>query len=211
MEANHQHHRRNQRLNPNYEQLLANDNVIHAMGGTFLIRKSKLLDIVLRLPPLFLMDQVWKKEKKLFYVILHTNRKVKFLSKNSILTKLCNFLGKSKLSTTKKCKSPRFSRVFHPNFFWQFFSWNQSCQQLKSQKLQYFHEFWPKTIRQFFSGNESWIFGQKMKISNSVLIWFFIALILCLFAMVAQRKLLSLDDFVGIICLRIFCQQEINF
>ena len=94
--------------------------------------------------------------------------KIKFLSKNSILTKLCNFLGKSKLSTTKKCKSPTFSRVFHPNFFWQFFSWNQSCQQLKSPKPQHFHEFSPKTIRQFFSGNQSWIFGQKMKISNSV-------------------------------------------
>ena len=66
MEAHQQHHRRNQRLNPNYEQLLANDNVIHAMGGTFLIRKSKLLDIVLRLPPLFLMDQVWNKKGKLY-------------------------------------------------------------------------------------------------------------------------------------------------
>ena len=42
----------------------------------------------------------------------HTIRKVKFLSKNSILTKLYNFLGKSKLSTTKTCKSPTFSRVF---------------------------------------------------------------------------------------------------
>ena len=47
----------------------------------------------------------------------HTIRKVKFLSKNSILTKLYNFLGKSKLSTTKKCKSSTFSRVFHLNFF----------------------------------------------------------------------------------------------
>lgn len=56
----HQHHRRNQRLNPNYEALvnLANNNVIHAMGGQFLIRQSKLLDIILRLPPLFIMDQV---------------------------------------------------------------------------------------------------------------------------------------------------------
>ena len=43
--------------------------------------------------------------------------KSQFLSKNSILTKLYNFLGKSKLSTTKKCKSSTFSRDFHPNFF----------------------------------------------------------------------------------------------
>ena len=61
-------------------------------------------------------------------------------------------------------KPPTFSRVFRPIFFWQFFSWNQSCQQLKSRKPQHFHEFFtPKK-----SGNQSWIFGQKMKISNSV-------------------------------------------
>ena len=46
----------------------------------------------------------------------HTIRKVKFLSKNSILTKLYNFLRKSQLSTTKKCKATTFSRVFHPKF-----------------------------------------------------------------------------------------------
>ena len=52
----------------------------------------------------------------------HTIRKVKFLSKNSILTKpqhfhpifLDNFLVKSKLSTAKKSKITTFSRVFHP-------------------------------------------------------------------------------------------------
>ena len=47
-------------------------------------------------------------------------------------------------------KTPTFSRVFHPNFFWQFFSWNQSCQQLKSPKPQHFHEFFtPKKIDNF--------------------------------------------------------------
>ena len=55
----------------------------------------------------------WKKN----HGFLHTIRKVKFLSKKSILTKLYNFLGKSKLSTTKKGKSPTFSRVFLPKFF----------------------------------------------------------------------------------------------
>ena len=30
---------------------------------------------------------------------------------------------------------------FSPNFFWQFFSWNQSCQELKIPKPQHFHEF----------------------------------------------------------------------
>ena len=53
---------------------------------------------------------------KCFQVWLHTIRKLKFLSKNSIMTKLYNFLGKSKLSTTKTCKSPTFSQVFHPFF-----------------------------------------------------------------------------------------------
>ena len=57
-----------------------------------------------------------------------------------------------------------FTSFFHPNFFWQFFSWNQSCQQLKSAKPQHFHEFSPKTIRQFFSGIQS-----RMTISNSVI------------------------------------------
>ena len=57
----------------------------------------------------------------------HTIRKVKFLPKNSILTKLQHFfmgfsaknfltifLVKSKLSTAKKSKTAAFSRVFHP-------------------------------------------------------------------------------------------------
>ena len=45
-------------------------------------------------------------------------------------------------------KTPTFSQVFHPNFFWQFFSWNQSCQQLKSPKSQHFHEFFTPKNRQ---------------------------------------------------------------
>ena len=52
----------------------------------------------------------WKKSTA-FYTLYE---KSNFLSKNSILTKLYNFLGKSKLSTTKKFKSPTLSRVFHP-------------------------------------------------------------------------------------------------
>ena len=78
---------------------------------------------------------------------LHTIRKVKFLSKKSIMTKQ-NF---TIFSGNQSCQQFRtFSRVFQPKFFWQFFSWNQSCQQLKSPKPQHFHEFSPKTIRQFF-------------------------------------------------------------
>ena len=58
---------------------------------------------------------------------------------------------------------------FSPNFFLQFFSWNQSCQQLRSPKPQQFHEFFHPKKSTIFSRNQSWIFGQKMKISNSVL------------------------------------------
>ena len=46
-------------------------------------------------------------------------------------------------------KTPTFSRVFHPKVFWQFFSWNQSCQQLKSPKAQHFHEFFTQKIDNF--------------------------------------------------------------
>ena len=49
------------------------------------------------------------------------------------------FLVKSKLSTAKKSKTKTFSRVLHPK------------------------------ISTIFFENQSWIFGQKMKISNSVI------------------------------------------
>ena len=80
----------------------------------------------------------------------HTIRKVNFCPKiqfwqkpnifTSFSTKflLTIFLVKSKLSTAKKSKTTTFSRVFHPK----------------------------KSI--IFSGNQTSIFGQKMKISNSV-------------------------------------------
>ena len=65
------------------------------------------------------------------------------LDKNSILT-----------------KPQHFARVFHPKFFRHFFSWNQSCQQLKSPKPQHFHDFFTQKKSTIFSGNQSWIFGQ---------------------------------------------------
>ena len=51
---------------------------------------------------------IWRKSK-----FTNTIRKVKYLSKNSILT---IFLGKSKLSSTKKSKPAAFSRVFTQKF-----------------------------------------------------------------------------------------------
>ena len=64
--------------------------------------------------------------------LTHTILKVKFLSKNSILT-----------------KPQHFHEFFTQIFFWQFFSWNQSCQQLKSPKPQHFREFFTLKNRQF--------------------------------------------------------------
>ena len=64
---------------------------------------------------------------------LHTIRKVNFLSKNSILTNL-----------------QHFHELSHNFFFFKCFSWNQSCQPLKSPKPQHFHEFFIPKNRSFF-------------------------------------------------------------
>jgi len=58
-------------------------------------------------------------------------------------------------------KTPTFSRVFHPKFFWQFFSWNQSCQELKSPKPQHFHEFFTHKKIHNFLGKSKLIFWTK--------------------------------------------------
>ena len=71
----------------------------------------------------------WTKQRNVFS---HTIRKVKFLSKNLFLTKL-----------------QHFHEFFTQNFFGPFFSWNQSCQQLKSPKPQHFREFFTQKNRQF--------------------------------------------------------------
>ena len=72
----------------------------------------------------FIQCRKGRVENPVFFPLSHTIRKVKFLSKNSILT------------------TPQlFHEFFHPNLFWQFFSWNQSCQELKWPKPQHFHEF----------------------------------------------------------------------
>ena len=75
------------------------------------------------------------------------------------------FLLKSKLQTSKFITN--FSLQF---FFWQLFSWNQSCQQLKSPKLQHFHEFFPvKNSIIFFVKSKL----QKSKIFTNFSLQFF--------------------------------------
>ena len=52
-------------------------------------------------------------------------------------------------------KTPTLSRVFELIFFWQFFSWNQSCQQLKCPKPQRFHEFFTQKKIDNFLGKSN--------------------------------------------------------
>ena len=62
-----------------------------------------------------------------------------------------------------------FSWVFHPNFFLTIFLVESKLSTAKKSKTTtYSRVFHPKKST-IFSGNQSWIFGQKMKISNSVL------------------------------------------
>ena len=83
------------------------------------------------------------------------------------------FLVKSKLSTAKKSKTTTFSRVFHPNFFWQFFSWNQSCQQLKIPKPKHFHEFFTPKNQQFSREIKVEFLDKKWRFRT---VWFHIVL-----------------------------------
>ena len=86
------------------------------------------------------IDQPWSSINTKYYHLWkchnlwNTITKIEFLSKNSILTK------------------PQHFHEFFPQIFWQFFSWNQSCQQLKRPNPQHFHEFFTpkKKNRHFF-------------------------------------------------------------
>ena len=92
----------------------------------------------------------------LIFFLNHTIRRVKLLSKNS------TYFYKKKTT---------FSRVFHPKFFWQIFSLKLKSKlsiAKKSKTTTFSRVFLPKKKSTTFSGNQSWIFGQKMKISNSV-------------------------------------------
>ena len=78
------------------------------------------------------------------------------------------FLVKSKLSTAK---TTTFSRVFHPKFFLTTFLVKSKLYTAKKSKTTTFSRVFHPEKSTTFSGNQSWIFGQKMKISNSVLRW----------------------------------------
>ena len=73
------------------------------------------------------------------------------------MTKLYNFLGKSKLSTAKRCKSPTFSRVFHPIFFLIIFLVKSKLSTAKKSKTTPFSRVFHPQKTTIFSGNQSWI------------------------------------------------------
>ena len=67
--------------------------------------------------------------------------------------------------------------IFSPKFFWQFFSWNQSCHQLKSPKPQHFHEFFTQKNRQISREIKKWsyfgYFYQRAIFLKESLLYFF--------------------------------------
>ena len=65
-------------------------------------------------------------------------------------------------------KTPTFSRVFHPIFFLTISLVKSKLSTAKKSKTKHFHDFFTAKKSTIFSRNQSWIFGQKMKISNSV-------------------------------------------
>ena len=85
-----------------------------------------------------------KKENENFrwtvvYLLIHSSLVVAHYSKSQIFVQKFNFY-----------KSPNIFTSFSPNFFWQFFSWNQRCQQLKKPKTTTFSRvFHPKKFDNF--------------------------------------------------------------
>ena len=70
----------------------------------------------------------------LLNIPIHTIRKVKFCPK---------------IAKIQFWQNPKIFTSFSSKLFWQFFSWNQSCQQLKSPKSQHFHKFFTQKIDNF--------------------------------------------------------------
>merc|ERR1712004_91188 len=130
----------------------------------------------------------------------HTIRKVKFLSKNSSLTKLHHFhefftkkvltifLVKSKLSTAKKSKTATFSRFFHPkkidNFLGKsklnYWTKNGDLEQCDSVVIHNFHG----SNKGCLSDDDSWIGSISISIADS----FSFMLVSCCVGAVSSSK-----------------------
>jgi len=111
------------------------------MKGIFINAEKNLIQVFQAINLLF---TVWAHSRG-----EHTIRNVKFLSKNFILT-----------------KPQHFHKFFTPIFFSQFFSWNQSCQQLKSPKPQHFHEFFTQIFLTIFLVKSKLSTAKKSKITT---------------------------------------------
>ena len=65
-------------------------------------------------------------------------------------------------------KTPTFSRDFHPNIFLTIFLVKSKLSTAKKSKTTTFSQVFHPKKSTIFSGNQSWTFGRKMKISNSI-------------------------------------------
>ena len=81
--------------------------------------------------------------------IIRKSQKLLKSAKLILMKKFTIFLVKSKLSTTKQCKTTTFSRFFSHEKNSQFFSSNQSCKQLNRAKPLRFHDFFSNLVATF--------------------------------------------------------------
>ena len=92
-------------------------------------------------------------EKKAIIDFCHQRSATITLKQRNIQNRV--FLLEANKNKSKFCpkiqfwQNPNIFTSFSPKFFWQFFSWNQSCHQLKSPKPQHSHEFFAQKNRQF--------------------------------------------------------------
>ena len=75
-------------------------------------------------------------------------------------------------------QNPNIFTSFSPKFFGKFFSWNQSCQQLKSPKPQHFHVFFTPKNRQFSREIKVEFLDKKWKFRTVCYMWVAVAAII---------------------------------
>ena len=122
---------------------------LHRLGSRFARTSSVPFEKIYIFWPNFIFRHVFE--------FFHQNwKKFHFIPKkvSNTLFEKSNFCPKIQF-----WQNPNIFTSFSPKFFWQFFSWNQSCQQLKSPKPQHFHEF----FTQIFFDN----FSREIKVVNS--------------------------------------------
>ena len=100
----------------------------------------------------------WHLKKKLMRITISFTYLCTRLTPTPVsLFEKSNFCQKNSILT----RPQHFHEFFTQNFFGQFFSWNQSCQQLKSPKSQHFHEFFTPPKIDNFLGKSTLNFWTK--------------------------------------------------